>query len=193
MIVFLGSKEYSSHIDMWGVGCILFEMLTRKAMFPGSTTDEQLNLIFSTLGPPTPERAPSLFESPNFKALNLRPSKPRSLTKMSPRIDSQSADLLEKFLKVSLTSFFSLENEFFFQYEGKERISASDAMHHQFLGCFPSAIFSLGDNESVLSVPGVRYVQETFVHSRNMHMVHSSTSMNGFSNQQKQQYFQKHT
>ena len=97
----VGSKEYSSQIDMWGVGCILFEMLTRKAMFPGSTTDEQLNLIFQTLGTPTPERAASLLNSPNFKALNLRPSKPRSLTKMSPRIDSQSADLLEKFLKAS--------------------------------------------------------------------------------------------
>jgi cyclin-dependent kinase 17 len=176
--VLLGSKEYSSHIDMWGVGCILFEMLTRKAMFPGSTTDEQLNLIFQTLGPPTHEKASSLFESPNFKQLNFRPSnsKPKPLTKLSPRIDGQSADLLDKFLK----------------YEGRERISAADAMHHQYLSNFPSAIFSLGDNESILSVPGVRYVQETFVHSRNLPMVHSSTSMNGFTNQSKQT-FQKHT
>jgi len=175
--VLLGSKEYSSQIDMWGVGCILFEMLTRKAMFPGSTTDEQLNLIFQTLGTPTPERAASLLNSPNFKALNLRPSKPRSLTKMSPRIDSQSADLLEKFLK----------------YEGKERISAADAMRHPFLSNFPPAVFSLGDTESILSVPGVKYVPETFVHSRNLPMVHSSTSMNGLSSQKFQQYFQKHT
>jgi serine/threonine protein kinase len=175
--VLLGSKEYSSHIDMWGVGCILFEMLTRKAMFPGSTTDEQLNLIFSTLGPPTHEKASSLLETPNFKQLNFRPTnKPKPLTKLSPRIDSQSADLLDKFLK----------------YEGRERISAADAMHHQFLSNFPSAIFSIGDNESILSVPGVRYVQETFVHSRNLPMVHSSTSMNGFTNQSKQT-FQKHT
>jgi cyclin-dependent kinase 16 len=177
--VLLGSKEYSSHIDMWGVGCILYEMLTRKAMFPGSTTDEQLNLIFQTLGPPTPERASSLFESPIFKQLNFRPSKPKPLTKLSPRIDGQSSDLLDKFLK----------------YEGRERISAADAMHHTFLSNFPAAIFSLGDNESILSVPGVRYVQETFVHSRNLPMVHSSTSMNGFTtnHHQSKQTFQKHT
>uniref|UniRef100_A0A7E4W8L4 cyclin-dependent kinase n=1 Tax=Panagrellus redivivus TaxID=6233 RepID=A0A7E4W8L4_PANRE len=174
--VLLGSKEYSSHIDMWGVGCILFEMLTRKAMFPGSTTDEQLNLIFQRLGVPTQERSASLLESPYFKQLNLPPCKPKPLMKLSPRIDAQSADLLEKFLK----------------YEGRTRISAADAMRHPFLGNFPSAVFSLGDNESILSVPGVRYVPETFVHTRNMSMVHSSASMNGFSNQPKQ-HFQKHT
>ena len=99
---------------MWGVGCILYEMLTRKAMFPGSTTDEQLNLIFQTLGLPTHERAVSLFESPNFKQLNLRPTKPKPLTKLSPRIDNQSADLLEKFLKVKIEAIKYLLNIYLF-------------------------------------------------------------------------------
>lgn len=28
--VLLGSTDYSTHIDMWGVGCILYEMLLHK-------------------------------------------------------------------------------------------------------------------------------------------------------------------
>ena len=33
--VLLSWKKYSSAIDVWSVGCILAEMLTRKPLFPG--------------------------------------------------------------------------------------------------------------------------------------------------------------
>ncbi|VDM05681.1 unnamed protein product [Schistocephalus solidus] len=48
--VLLGSTEYSTHIDMWGVGCIFFEMATGYPLFPGSTVEEELTLIFKRLG-----------------------------------------------------------------------------------------------------------------------------------------------
>ncbi|VDD76589.1 unnamed protein product [Mesocestoides corti] len=48
--VLLGSTEYSTHIDMWGVGCIFFEMATGWPLFPGSTVEEELTLIFKRLG-----------------------------------------------------------------------------------------------------------------------------------------------
>ncbi|KAE8623602.1 hypothetical protein XENTR_v10005672 [Xenopus tropicalis] len=48
--VLLGSTEYSTPIDMWGVGCILYEMATGRPMFPGSTVKEELHLIFRLLG-----------------------------------------------------------------------------------------------------------------------------------------------
>ncbi|ESN92056.1 hypothetical protein HELRODRAFT_89986, partial [Helobdella robusta] len=44
--VLLGSTEYSTPIDMWGVGCILFEMSTGRPLCPGSSVDDQLHLIF---------------------------------------------------------------------------------------------------------------------------------------------------
>ncbi|GAB0200086.1 cyclin-dependent kinase 18 [Grus japonensis] len=43
--VLLGSTEYSTPIDMWGVGCIHYEMVTGRPMFPGSTVKEELHLI----------------------------------------------------------------------------------------------------------------------------------------------------
>ncbi|NWT25734.1 CDK18 kinase, partial [Cardinalis cardinalis] len=47
--VLLGSTEYSTPIDMWGVGCIHYEMVTGRPMFPGSTVKEELHLIFRLL------------------------------------------------------------------------------------------------------------------------------------------------
>lgn len=40
-----GSIDYSSSIDIWGVGCIFFEMVTGQALFPGNTSQKQLSLI----------------------------------------------------------------------------------------------------------------------------------------------------
>ncbi|CAD5219452.1 unnamed protein product [Bursaphelenchus okinawaensis] len=141
--VLLGSTDYTTHIDMWGVGCILYEMLHHKPMFPGQSNDEQLKLIFNMLGTPTMDSCPELCQMPGFKQGNFKKQKAKSLIR-HPRVDAQRADFLEKCLK----------------YDGKKRISALDAMHHQFLDCFPHAIFSLPDTESVLSLPGVKYIPD---------------------------------
>ena len=45
----LGTKEYSTAVDMWSVGCIFGEMLTSKPMLPGKGDIEQLHKIFTVL------------------------------------------------------------------------------------------------------------------------------------------------
>ncbi|RXM27847.1 Cyclin-dependent kinase 17 [Acipenser ruthenus] len=47
--VLLGSSEYSTQIDMWGVGCIFYEMAAGRPLFPGSTVEDELHLIFRLL------------------------------------------------------------------------------------------------------------------------------------------------
>jgi serine/threonine protein kinase len=84
---------------MWGVGCILYEMLVHKPMFPGSTTDEQLNLIFQRLGTPNPENYPNLCQLPLFKTTSFKPHSVKSLVH-PPRINAEKADLLMQMLKV---------------------------------------------------------------------------------------------
>lgn len=39
-------QKYSTAIDMWSVGCIMAEFLTRKPLFPGKSEIDQLNRIF---------------------------------------------------------------------------------------------------------------------------------------------------
>lgn len=53
--IMLNASHYSTAIDMWSVGCILFELLTYKAVFPGSDYINQLTLIFELLGTPSEE------------------------------------------------------------------------------------------------------------------------------------------
>ncbi|KGU21431.1 extracellular signal-regulated kinase 1/2 [Candida albicans P78042] len=53
--IMLSASNYSTAIDLWSVGCILAELLTYRALFPGSDYINQLKLIFEVLGTPTDE------------------------------------------------------------------------------------------------------------------------------------------
>jgi cell division cycle 2-like len=57
----LGTKTYSTPIDVWSIGCIMAELLTRKPLFAGKNELNQIDLIFKTLGTPTPETWPGEF------------------------------------------------------------------------------------------------------------------------------------
>ena len=42
--------KYDYAIDMWAVGCTLFELYTGKIMFPGKTNNEMLKLMMDLKG-----------------------------------------------------------------------------------------------------------------------------------------------
>ncbi|CAK5077410.1 unnamed protein product [Meloidogyne enterolobii] len=131
--VLLGSTEYTTHIDMWAVGCIIYEMLTNLPLFPGSSPTEQLKLIFQKLGTPNSETHPELRELPGFKKCrNFRQHSPKCLICL-PRLDTITVDLLLKLLK----------------YDGNKRIGAVKAMRHPFFQDFPEQLFRLSDKVSV--------------------------------------------
>jgi serine/threonine protein kinase len=48
--ILLGSTQYSTEVDMWGIGCVLFEMITGKPLFPGNDDKHQLKLILDLCG-----------------------------------------------------------------------------------------------------------------------------------------------
>ena len=39
-------------MDLWGIGCVLFEIITFYALFPGQTEPDQINKIHNILGTP---------------------------------------------------------------------------------------------------------------------------------------------
>eukprot|EP00050_Salpingoeca_kvevrii_P020267 m.96573 g.96573 ORF g.96573 m.96573 type:complete len:394 (-) comp8795_c0_seq2:193-1374(-) len=53
--ILLSFESYSAAVDMWGVGCVLGELLGRSYLFPGSHYTEQLDLIVQCLGTPSAE------------------------------------------------------------------------------------------------------------------------------------------
>ncbi|CAL1525993.1 unnamed protein product, partial [Lymnaea stagnalis] len=48
--ILLGSRFYSTPVDVWSLGCIFVEMVRRQALFPGDSEIDQLFRIFRTLG-----------------------------------------------------------------------------------------------------------------------------------------------
>ncbi|XP_008648424.2 mitogen-activated protein kinase 8, partial [Zea mays] len=46
-------SKYSPAIDMWSIGCIFAEILTRKPLFPGKNVVHQLDLMTDLLGTPS--------------------------------------------------------------------------------------------------------------------------------------------
>ncbi|KAE8581978.1 hypothetical protein XENTR_v10019894 [Xenopus tropicalis] len=134
--ILLGSTEYSTQIDMWGVGCIFYEMVTGRPLFPGSTVEEQLHFIFRILGTPTEETWPGILSNEEFKSYNYPRYYPDPIQKHAARLDSDGANLLTKLL----------------QLEGRNRISAEEAMRHLYFQELGERIHKLPDTTSIFAL-----------------------------------------
>lgn len=66
--VLLGSRHYSTAIDMWSVGCIFAEMAMRSPLFPGDSEIDEIFRIFRTLGTPSDEIWPGVKSLPDYKS-----------------------------------------------------------------------------------------------------------------------------
>jgi cyclin-dependent kinase len=49
--VLLGSRHYSTGVDMWSVGCIFAEMIMRQPLFPGDSEIDEIFRIFRCAPP----------------------------------------------------------------------------------------------------------------------------------------------
>ncbi|KAI9699535.1 MAG: hypothetical protein M1820_007166 [Bogoriella megaspora] len=67
----LGATTYDFAIDIWSIGCILGELLTREPLIAGKNEVDQLTQIFAFLGVPTNESWPGFRRLPNARALKI--------------------------------------------------------------------------------------------------------------------------
>lgn len=51
--VLFGSSSYSMPADIWSLGCIIYEIVAQKPMFPGDSTSDQINKILAYTGYPS--------------------------------------------------------------------------------------------------------------------------------------------
>ncbi|VDM20691.1 unnamed protein product [Hydatigera taeniaeformis] len=63
----LGSKSYSTPIDLWSVGCIFAEFLLQRPLFPGKGEVDQINMIFRDLGTPNERIWPGVTQLPGMR------------------------------------------------------------------------------------------------------------------------------
>lgn len=112
----MGSKKYSTSVDIWSVGCIFAELITKKALFNGQSDEDQLDKIFRIMGTPSLEEWPEMADLPLYKA-DMPVYERQNLADFVPGLDEEGMDLLDKLLQVDPT----------------KRITAADAMKHPFL------------------------------------------------------------
>jgi len=58
--ILLGCKTYALPVDMWAVGTIIAEMVTKRPLFPGDSEIDELFKIFRILGTPNEETWPGV-------------------------------------------------------------------------------------------------------------------------------------
>lgn len=99
--VCLGNSDYGPAIDVWSVGCIIAELLTRSPLLPGTDYMNQLQKTFEITGRPSEDEL-DFVKSPAAKRFILeQPPHPRvEIGTLLPEADPTAVDMLAAMLVV---------------------------------------------------------------------------------------------
>ncbi|KAH3678316.1 hypothetical protein WICMUC_001597 [Wickerhamomyces mucosus] len=115
----VGCQYYSTQIDIWGLGCVIAEMLLRKPIFQGDDPILQLREIAKLLGPPDKR---FLFNS-NPKYVGPLFSRPLFSGKVSQRFQKVLGNAGEKGIDLLMKVLV---------YEPENRLSPRRILAHEF-------------------------------------------------------------
>lgn len=114
----LGETQYGSAVDIWSAACVLVEIFTRHAIFPGDGGEiNQLDKIYNVLGTPTSQDWPGIVDMQWFEL--LRPTERKLSTfeeKYKDRVSPMAFELLQAM----------------FLYDPAARPTAADVLEHPF-------------------------------------------------------------
>ncbi|KAH7577974.1 hypothetical protein JRO89_XS01G0322500 [Xanthoceras sorbifolium] len=115
----LNCSEYTAAIDIWSVGCILGEIMTRQPLFPGKDYVHQLRLVTELIGSPD-ESSLGFLRSDNARRyVRMLPQFPKqNFAVRFPSVSPGAVDLLEKMLV----------------FDPNRRITVDGALSHPYLG-----------------------------------------------------------
>ena len=132
----LGAKEYGTSVDMWAIWCIFAELLLCKPLFPGRTETMQLSMIYKLLGEPNDVVWPGYSSLPNAQLLKKADVPPRSVRDKRYYQEHSFRRLRDFFKnKVSESGLRLLQQ--LLTYDPHERISASEALNHEYFHTKP--------------------------------------------------------
>ncbi|KAK6108176.1 Protein kinase domain family protein [Brugia pahangi] len=119
----LGSIRYRCEIDRWSCGCVFGELLKNHVLFPGQTTNQQLQLVINILGYPSPRDIAAMrvttevLQSNDFRDDIMKKPNPGGFKMLVKRADHNALNLLAKVLVYDPINRLSgprfLENSYF--------------------------------------------------------------------------------
>ncbi|KAF1313430.1 Cmgc/mapk protein kinase, partial [Globisporangium splendens] len=118
------ASRYTTAIDLWSIGCILVELFTRKALFPGHDHVHQLNLILQMVGSP-PKDDMDFITNAKAKKWMARQAdhEPKSFSKVCPSAPADAIDLMARLL----------------EFDPRKRITVDEAIAHPFVASYRKA------------------------------------------------------
>jgi len=114
----LGIKEYSTHIDVWSIGCIFGELLQMEPLFPGKSEVDELNRIFKLLGTPSEKVWPGYKDLPGVQKMKF--------------VDNPVSHLREKFPEKMLSDHGLGLLKHLLTYDPKKRVTCEGAMRAEY-------------------------------------------------------------
>ncbi|KAI8866454.1 Pkinase-domain-containing protein [Ramicandelaber brevisporus] len=120
----LGATQYGGEVDMWAIGCIFAELLTKKPLFPGKSDVAQLETVYKIHGSPTLKDWPDMINMPWLLLIS-----PRTLFPDLLRTHIQ--DLAAKCQQDGSLLYEMLD------YNPEKRITAKDALGHRYFKSHP--------------------------------------------------------
>mmetsp|Transcript_35968 Transcript_35968/g.80065 ORF Transcript_35968/g.80065 Transcript_35968/m.80065 type:complete len:302 (-) Transcript_35968:441-1346(-) len=121
--ILLGTKTYSTPVDVWSIGCIFAEMVNHRPLFPGDSEIDQLYKIFQVMGTPDENLWPGVSQLPDYKD-TFPKWRPRNLLELVPTLDRAGVDLLSRMLV----------------YTPQHRITARAALQHEYFHDIPQIL-----------------------------------------------------
>lgn len=115
----LGSEDYTMSVDMWAIGCIFAELLTRRPFLPGADSENQLKLIINMVGVP---------DKDTIKACGGHDVNLIGEVKMNE--DGETRKFAKKFKDVDPAALKLLKKMLVF--DPRKRISVADALKDEF-------------------------------------------------------------
>ncbi|CAD8181801.1 unnamed protein product [Paramecium octaurelia] len=161
--ILLGSQKYSKAVDMWSIGCILGEMIMGKAIFPGTSTMNQVEMILEILGTPTEDDIKSIAAPLARHVLDdFQYVKPKNFK----TVFSQESDDTLSFLKHLLV------------FNPQKRLTVEQALTHPYM-----AEFLGSEDETVIDFPVQTFMDDNVQYSIEEYM----TALYQHINQKQQQ------
>eukprot|EP00359_Climacostomum_virens_P006888 CAMPEP_0204915778 /NCGR_PEP_ID=MMETSP1397-20131031/13721_1 /ASSEMBLY_ACC=CAM_ASM_000891 /TAXON_ID=49980 /ORGANISM="Climacostomum Climacostomum virens, Strain Stock W-24" /LENGTH=398 /DNA_ID=CAMNT_0052087985 /DNA_START=1606 /DNA_END=2802 /DNA_ORIENTATION=+ len=107
---------YNYKMDIWGVGCVFFEVLALFPLFPGTNELDQVNKIHNILGTPEPDLLRAMQEKASHMDFDFPPKTGSGIDHLIPHVSKDARELIGLMLT----------------YDSEQRLSARQALKHPY-------------------------------------------------------------